>query len=269
MTLIASWIGVDSKKNGSQVSSIYFAADSRFSWKDTNPPQKYDEGIKVFCSLQHPYIFAYCGDVLFPLHTPERIIYKIDCGLFFERTDNNFLKKLSSVRTEIESSLSKYPNPKPSFSILFASRESYYDFHLGKITSDKGNISYEEIVLPNKSQIVYTGGDGKENFQKVEAQLMREHNPNVGTSRFCFHCIAKTIKEHESLTVGGAPQLVGLYRKGNGIIFGVEYEGERYILGKRVSFMPENLHIEWRNSNFERINSRTLRLQEGAQAQPF
>lgn len=269
MTLIAAWIGVDCKKSGGQISSIYFAADSRFSWGNTKSSPKYDEGMKVFCSLQHPYIFAYCGDVLFPLHTLERVTYKIDCDLFFEQTDNNFLKKLLSIRTEIESSLMNYPNPKPSFSILFASRESYYSFHLGEIKSDKGNISCEEIRLPNKSQIVYIGGSGKSNFKSVEKQLMKERNPNEGTSRFCFHCVAKTIKDHDSPTVGGAPQLVGLYRKGNGIIFGIEYERERYILGKRTNFMPEYLHIEWRNSNFERINPKTLKLQEGAQAQPF
>lgn len=269
MTLIAAWVGVDNKKDGRKISSIYFAADSRFSWRYSESSSKYDEGMKVFCSLQHPYIFAYCGDVLFPLHTLERIIYKIDCGLFFELTEDNFMNKLSSVRAEIESSLINYPNPKPSFSILFASRESCYDFHLGEIKSAEGTISCKEIILPNKSQIVYIGGSGKSDFENVELELMKERNPNEGTSRFCFHCVAKTIKEHESPTVGGVPQLVGLYREGTGKFFGIEYEGERYILGKRINFMPEYFHIEWRNSNFERINPKTLKLLEGAQAQPF
>ncbi len=175
----------------------------------------------------------------------------------------------SSIRTEIESSIINYPNPKPSFTILFASRESYYNFHLGKITSNEGCINHEEIILPRQSKIVYVGGSGKEDFKTVEYQLKRERNPNEGTSRFCYHCVAKTIKEYESPTVGGVPQLVGLYREGNGVFFGIEYEGGRYILGKRANFMPEHLHIEWRNSNFERINPKTLKLQEGAQAQPF
>ena len=267
MTLIAAWIGVDCKKDGDKVSSIYFAADSRFSWGNTQSSPKYDEGIKVFCSLKHPYIFAYCGDVLFPLHTLERIIYKIDCDLFFELADDNFSKKLLSIKTEFESSIMIYPHPKPSFSILFASREAYYDFHLGEITSCNGDISHSEIKLPNKSGIVYTGGSGKNYFNKVVSEQL--HNPSEGTSRFCFHCIAKSIKNNNSPTVGGAPQLVGLYRKGNGIIFGIEYNGERYILGKRTDFITEHLHIEWRNSNFERINPQTLKLQKGAQAQPF
>lgn len=267
MTLIAAWIGVDCKKSGNKISSIYFAADSRFSWGETESSPRYDEGMKTFCSLKYPYIFAYCGDVLFPLHTLERIIYKIDCGLFFEQASNDFTNKLLSFKTEIESSLMNYPYPKLSFSILFASRESYYDFHLGEIKCNEGNISCNEIELPNRSMIVYVGGSGKRNFKDVENQL--KCNPNEGTSRFCFHCVTKTIKDYESPTVGGVPQLVGLYRKGNGIIFGIEHDGKRYILGKKVNLMPEYLHIEWRNSNFERVNPKTLRLQEGARVQPF
>ena len=59
---------------------------------------------------------------------------------------DNFMNKLSSVRAEIESSLINYPNPKPSFSILFASRESCYDFHLGEI-SRKGTFLYTYVNL--------------------------------------------------------------------------------------------------------------------------
>lgn len=269
MTLIAAWIGVDCKKNGNQVASIYFASDSRFSWGGTKSSPRYDEGMKVFCSRQHPYIFAYCGDVLFPLNTLERIKNKIDSDLLFEQTDDNFLSKLATIKSEIASSLANYPNPKPSFTILFASRESYYEFHLGKIESKDGNISHEEIILPKESKIVYVGGSGVQDFQRIENQLMRERNPNEGTSRFCYHCVAETIKKHEVSTVGGVPQLVGLYRKGNGVFFGIEYNGQRYIFGQRANFMPEHLQIEWRNSNFERINPKTLKLQDGAQAQPF
>ena len=67
MILIAAWVGVDCKKEVNKVSSIYFASDSRFLWG--NNSLKYDEDIKVFCSLKHPYIFRYCGDVLFPAHS--------------------------------------------------------------------------------------------------------------------------------------------------------------------------------------------------------
>ena len=94
-------------------------------------------------------------------------------------------------------------------------------------------------------------------------------NPNEGTSRFFYHCIAKTIKDYESETVGGAPQLVGLFRKDPGIIFGILDNGDRYVLGKKIDFSPNVLNIQWRNSNFKRVNPETMKLIDGAQAQPF
>ena len=53
---------------------------------------------------------------------------------------------------------------------------------------------------------------------------MKERDRNQSRNRFRFQCVEKTIKEHESPTVGGVPQLVGLYREGTGKFFGIEYE---------------------------------------------
>ncbi|MCM1076730.1 MAG: hypothetical protein NC411_05155 [Bacteroides sp.] len=266
MTLIAAWVGVDCKKEGNKISSIYIASDSRFSW---NTNCHYDEGIKVFCSLRHPYIFGYCGDVLFPLHILERIIYKIDIDLLFSPNINSFRDELEIIKEEIESSLCSYPPLLQDFSIICASRKSYYDFHLGKIWSKGKTVGCEEIGLPNKSSIVYCDGTGKNDLNTVMTQLSKDKNPNEGTSRFYYHCIAKTIKECSSHTVGGVPQLVGLYRKGNGLIFGIVEDGNRYVLGKHLDYRPDCLQIQWRNSNFEIVNPETLILQEGAQTQPF
>ncbi|MEP2508894.1 MAG: hypothetical protein ABJH72_06030 [Reichenbachiella sp.] len=63
MTLIISWIGVDDKKDGKEISSIYIASDSRYTW---GKAKRYDYGLKVFGSSKHPEIFGFCGDVLFP-----------------------------------------------------------------------------------------------------------------------------------------------------------------------------------------------------------
>lgn len=266
MTLIAAWVGVDCKKDGNKVSSIYFASDSRFSWGTS---YHYDEGMKVFCSLKYPYLFGYCGDVLFPLHTLERIIYKIDSDLLFAPDAERFDDKLKIIKDEIESSLLHYPPLSQDFSIICAYRESYYDFHLGKIWNRGKQINCIELPLPNKSDIVFCGGTGKTDFENVVSRLIKDKNPNEGTSRFYYHCIAKTIREHSSPTVGGIPQLVGLYRKGNGSFFGIIENDKRYVLGKELNFQPNCLQIQWRNSNFERVNPKTMLLEDGAQAQPF
>lgn len=268
MTLLAAWVGMDCKKDGDKISSIYFASDSRFSW---NAYSHYDEGVKVFCSLKYPYIFGYCGDVLFPLHSLERIIYKIDSDLLFPPNIASFNDKLEIIKNEIESSLHNYPPLPQDFSIICACRESYYDFHLGKIWSSGKIVKCKELPLhlEEGSHIVYCDGTGKNDFDKVVTALAKDKNPNEGTSRFYYHCIAKTIRDHSSPTVGGVPQLVGLYRKGNGLFFGIIEHGKRYVLGKELKFHPNCLQIQWRNCNFERINPETMILKDGAQAQPF
>ena len=63
MTLIVAWIGVDDKKKGKEISSLYIASDSRYS---TGVKDKFDFGIKVFGASKYPEIFGFCGDVLFP-----------------------------------------------------------------------------------------------------------------------------------------------------------------------------------------------------------
>ncbi|MBQ2882173.1 MAG: hypothetical protein IJE43_00125 [Alphaproteobacteria bacterium] len=267
MTLIVSWAGLDCKKEGNKVSSIYFASDSRFSWKEGNRYRKFDEGIKVFCSSKRPYIFAYCGDVVFPNNSIDRLISKIDNDLLFPKGNIDFNEKLKIICSEIETSVQSYPFPDVCFSILVATRESYYDFHIGKIVCNKKRLSYEEGEFPSKSDEIYVEGSGAKDFERIKRSL--KFNINEGTSRFYFHCLSKTIKDCESDSVGGVPQLVGLFRQGPGIIFGIIEGDNRYILSNQINYSEECLNIQWRNSNFERINPETMSLQEGAQAQPF
>lgn len=267
MTLIAAWAGLDCKKDGNKVSSIYFASDSRFSWETDNSSLKYDEGIKVFCSLKYPYLFGYCGDVLFPVHSIERILYKIDCDLFFNTEACSFTNKMQVICKEIETSIRLYPFHSVSFSIIFASRESYYDFHVGLITYCNETIQAKELPIPSASNLIFVGGSGKDSFNKIVCN--QKKNPNDGTSRFYYQCLSRAIKDYECPTVGGVPQLVGIFRKGAGIVFGVIEENSHFVLGKRVDYSPKCLHIQWRNSNFEIVNPETMKLQEGAQAQPF
>ena len=63
MTLMVSWAGLDCKPKRKAIASIYFAADSRYTWSSgkTN-----DFGQKVFGCISSPEIFALCGDVCFP-----------------------------------------------------------------------------------------------------------------------------------------------------------------------------------------------------------
>ena len=89
MTLLASWIGVDNKKNGPKPCSLYIVSDSRISWPNGN---KYDNYKKVFGMKNHPDVFGFCGDVLFPSIVLGQLIPQIDAGLLITDSDDSITK---------------------------------------------------------------------------------------------------------------------------------------------------------------------------------
>lgn len=266
MTLIISWIGVDDKKEGKSIGSIYIASDSRYSWGKEG---FYDYGIKVFGSTRHPEIFGFCGDVSFPSLVFGQVIPQIDSSLLIGIDDSGETKNCK-LFNYIESSFSSYPRRflSGSFSIIHATRaENEFKFYKTSYNRDKG-LKNEEVPLPNFSTPVFVGGSGKNDFDKNWLLWDRKTHNDFRTSRSAYHCLNKTLKESKDPSVGGLAQIVGLYRYGNARIFGIIEGGKKIIYGKESSTDINSTMIEWRNENFERMNPETLRIFDGAQRQP-
>lgn len=267
MTLITSWIGVDDKKEGKSIASIYIASDSRYTWGNA---EKYDYGIKVFGSTRYPEIFGFCGDVLFPSIVFGQMIPQIDSGLILNDTDSGEIKN-RKVFDFINSSLESYPKGYLSgtFTLLHATRiNKEFKCYKTSYNSNKKLIN-KEIILPRFSTKIFSGGSGKDEF---DANLLiwesQRHNDHR-TSRGVYHCLVKTLKEIKDPNTGGLPQIVGLYRNKNSRLFGIIEDEKKYIYGKVSSEDINSTRVEWRNENFERMNPETLKIIEGAQRQPF
>lgn len=267
MTLVVAWIGTDDTKNGKAISSLYIGSDSRYSWlKD-----KFNGGQKVFCSTKYPEIFGFCGDVVYPLNAINHILTQIDKDLLFE-TNESFISKKNKILNVLHILLSEYPVVELSkgFTILYGTKIKN-EFKLFKFVYNKSNhtISESEIVLPNISTKVFAGGSGEKEFKDNWIKCDAEKDNNKNTTRQVYHCMSETIKHIKDPATGGIPQVVGIYRGLGARIFGIIENNERYISGLKVS---EDIHLdnlEWRNSNFERVDPITKKLKEGAQAQPF
>ena len=98
MTLLASWIGIDTHGP----TSAYIVADSRISWEYK---KYFDYGKKVFASNCFPEIFGYAGDVLFPSIALSQILEMIDSKLLFtyiKRYDSQWLSSISSLYVDME-----------------------------------------------------------------------------------------------------------------------------------------------------------------------
>jgi len=282
MTLIVSWVGIDTHG----LTSAYIASDSRVSWSSLG--RKYDGCRKIYHSLEYPDIVGYCGDVLFPSLLLGSIFDCIDVGLLFNPKDNALIR-YDKFKKKLFNEFHKYPKIKGivnnDFQIIYINRDIigssnplYPQFYCHVIEwkisdkgapTEKGNFNSFKIDMPSKSGWLHVMGSGEKNFKSnYEKQFAR--SINHGTSRNIYHCFTYTLGSIKDITVGGPPQLVGIYRKpkSKAKTFGLIYHGNRYYDGLLVAKQNTHDNIEWRNNNFEICSGITGKIKNTAKKQP-
>lgn len=263
MTCLITWIGVD----GRGVSSCYIAADSQFSWGTTG--DKWNHGRKVFCSRKSPDIWGYYGDVFFPSTVVSQIIEALDEG-FIESTEENHSIFESIFKKQFDS----YPSAYESvFGVIHCRRTGTSvcsEYHVTHIKYKPGSgWTNDSLPLPKKSGIVGCYGSGKGHFK---ADLGKFTNSDVkGTSRAVFQAFCRMLEKGDAPFVGGAPQLVSLYRGGNGKQHGIVWDNEIWLAGMKLApcDLISTKSLELFNSLFERCDPETLERIETAQPQPL
>ena len=268
MTLLVAWAGID--PHGP--SSIYIASDSRISW---GAAASFDYGRKVFAFARWPDALGYCGDVLFPSIALNQIVELADAGLLFA-PGFSCKQKFQAIVDKLNDLFQQYPQlhsgiAENSLSIIHVSRDSAdskkFFCHTISWTSKRGWHG-EESALPQSSKVLFALGTGAGEFSKNYARY--EAGTNGETSSAVFHCFCDTLAQTSEPFVGGAPQLVGIYRKPNSLGFtvGIIYNGKRYFLGAHIDNARNLDTVEWRNANFERCDGRTMDKLPDAQPQP-
>ena len=268
MTLVVSWVGVDTHGT----SSAYITSDSRVSWGSIG---KFDYARKVFAFKNSPDILGYCGDVLFPSIVLSQIVEMADCGLLFKE-DYTAKEKFEVIKETLVQSFFKYPHEETRITnevlqVIYISREKNdnknFFCHLIEWRRGKG-WSGKEIHLPGKSDILLVMGSGKSEFQDNYELYQLEGNKN--TSRNVFHCFCDTLFNIKDNACGGAPQLVGIYRKPDSSAqkFGIIKDNKRYLFGAQIDKLTNFDNIEWRNDLFELCDGNTMKKVENAQSQP-
>src|ERR1035438_2547255 len=105
MTLLVSWVGLDSKKNGPKPASIYIAADSRISWGENI---NFDFCRKVYGFKNSPDILGYCGDVLFPSIVLSQLVDIGDHRIIFNFS-STCLEKHEAIKEKLNQLFLRYP----------------------------------------------------------------------------------------------------------------------------------------------------------------
>jgi hypothetical protein len=268
MTLLVSWAGVDTHGP----TSVYIASDSRISW---GGKANFDYGRKVFALRQSPDVLGYCGDVLFPSMVLAQIAEMADRGLLF-RADATCKQKFEAIKEKLAQLFHRYPRMVEGITadilkVLHVSRDptDNMKFSCRLIEWRRSNGWAERNVdIPSSSGILLILGSGSaefnENYKRYKA------GPNQGTSRNVFHCFCDTLFNTGDKFCGGAPQLVGIYRKPGSpaMTFGIIKDKKRYFLGAQINDLLNFENIEWRNDLFELCDGSTMKRIYGAQRQP-
>ncbi len=268
MTLLVSWIGVDTHGTA----SAYIAADSRVSWGHA---ANYDHGRKVFALQHSPDILGYCGDVLFPMMVLSQVTEMTDRGLFFPE-NASCKERFELIKEKLVHQFDKYPKMvrgivSDVFQIIHISRDLEdnlkFECRLIEWSRSKG-WSGKEIKMPENSDILFVLGSGANEFRDNYKRY--NEGPDKGTSRSVFHCFCDTLFNIKDIACGGAPQLVGVYRKpgSSAITFGIIIDKIRYYLGTQLDNNVDLKCIEWRNDLFEICEGKTMRKMMNAQSQP-
>ncbi len=279
MTLIVSWISRDDKPKGkSNISAVYFCSDSRISWTvgkaiTTNP---YDMAKKTYACSKYPERFCYCGDVGFPTASLQSLVSAIDSSTLFS-ADSPYEIKKSIVVNDIQDSLYQYPKAwmAEGFSIYYATCIKHV-FSMVELTYKNGGLVVKDLDLSPSDLKVFSAGSGRNLFEKMWDNSNQDDVNEKGTSRNVYNCFTRVMDEAlkhpndlDLLKVGGSPQLVGLYRGGCTVVYGIIKNGKRYFQGREVEDSSNLENIEWRNDCYERVDPHTMEPLADAQRQPF
>ncbi|MEZ2337296.1 hypothetical protein AB6735_16755 [Mucilaginibacter sp. RCC_168] len=265
MTLVVSWIGMDSRK----ISSLNIASDSRISWGIT---ATYDFGRKVFGCKNHPVIIGYCGDVLFPSIVINQLIDLSDQGFLFPAISTND-EKFDAFYQKLKELFADYPSQTigivdDTIQILFACRSGEIDFLCKKITWRKAGDSWSvgNQTFSEHSDKLFIIGSGRIEFEERFKEFQKSNEAK--TSRAVFQCFCETLENITNNYVGGPPQLVGLYNRFNAMQFGIIHKNKRYFHGIEVNNSVDYNRVEWRNKLFEICDGETKKIRINAQKQP-
>lgn len=253
MTSFVTWVGVDSRGPA----SLYFASDSRISWS-TSTNDKWDYGRKVFAASNSPDLLGYVGYAFFPSLILGQIVSAIDTGVLYSNTESPEIR-CNRIFETIKVSFGHLPQiSKQSFTLFYATRENEgmkANFLLWVLSRTDDDRWFEEsILVPRVSSTIKISGSGVDALTKWQSYW--DSSSQGGTSRAVFSALCDSINSDIDPYSGGAPQLVGIFRKAEAQTMGVVIDQTPYLFGLPMpAEQSESSNIQWRNSLFERVKA--------------
>lgn len=262
MTSLAVALACDSRGP----SGLYLITDSRITWG--KPSERWDAGQKTFVSPNSPDIFGYCGDAYFIPIIMGQIVnssFSEAVGLSELSASDRHTLILNLVKSSIEKVVTSTIS---DLSFFHGAREDEFmnsTFHLWKSTYIVKEKTWKDskFYLDHKSYLVTLDGSGRQNIEEFEKKT--QTTPAGSTSRAAIQAFCGSLASGGDPFSGGAPQLVGLWRKENARQFGFWWNEKRYINGMELPNTADHTKVDWFNKLFERCNGLDGNILPGAQ----
>lgn len=261
MTSVIAWCGVDPRGPA----SIYLASDSRV----TQARSVLSDGTrKTFAGTRSAHIYAFCGHVLGPASTLGAV--------------SETLERMAPA-TDVESAHLQFRNgvaagwslhrPVPVETLLLHAvrcggptiKDISFGMQVVRIAAGSKLIDHQVIDVPSDhSSYLIIRGSGERAVEKNLAQWIPtiRGDSRDRTSRAVFSAFCDSIESNSDPNTGGAPQLVGLRRKGHALTFGVVWNGQPFVSGS--SDISGCRDLEFFDRHLQRVD-RGGRLLPGAQ----
>lgn len=254
MTSLAAMIARDSRGP----SSLYLMTDSRITWGES--AQHWDAGRKTFASPVGADILGYCGDAYFMPMTLGQVL-SIAAAKILDLSSPEAGERHQLILSLLTPSLSmiktKHVLPMTLFHGARDSELMTSRFRLWRSQFDPKAMSWsdEELVVEDRSYLAAIDGSGKTYVESFERKVAK--TSAAGTSRAAVHAFCSSLRSSADPFSGGAPQLVGLWRKGPARQFGFCWNGKSFVGGMQVTSDLDRESIDWFNHLFERCDGRT------------
>jgi hypothetical protein len=264
MTSLAVSLSIDARGP----CALYIITDSRITWQTAG--KRWDSGQKAFASRKTPDIFGFCGNAYFPPVILNQMLEQINSGLLFA-PDDSAAERHDRVKEVLGIAVQKQTAaPITPFTIYHGARDGELmssRFRVWKTDYSAATDKWydnEHNLDESKSYLARIDGSGRNAIESRGADWLKTDARD--TSRSAVWSFCEALASGSDPFSGGAPQLVGIWRKGPAQNFGIIWQGQRYLAGLQVPQGNGVNNLQWFNELFERCDGDTgMRLKD---AQP-
>jgi len=235
-------------------SALYIIADSRITWSKVG--EKWDCAQKTFTS-QGADIFGFCGDAYFPPAILQQVLLQSRLGLLHDKGADSRARHLAIIEAFRQTLKSAGQTPISTFSLFHGARDgegmnSRFMLWEARYSAASRRLVDRSFDLEKQqSCLVHVDGSGG---RLIKEKASASNSRAEKKSRFAITAFCEALISGVDSHSGGAPQLVGIGRRGAAKTFGFVWNERKFVAGLELAKTTTWKRAVWFNRNFEQCD---------------